>query len=131
MTMTAQDTADETFRNALARLAVRFPSYGRSLRTGMQHRHAMVFVDAIEAALLAERKAALAEAAAVVHGNRFGHAAFESGDHYYVTWPAWNPKGNLSSDRPAASLARALEAAILALPPEGKGPDDHTPEEET
>lgn len=101
MTMTAQETAD-----SLAEM------------TGAFARRR----DAILAALLAERKAALAEAAA---WHRKEIVELEIGCE--ASWPEYTPELGLH----ALKVHRESLTAILSLSPEGKGPTDHTPEEET
>lgn len=99
MTMTARETAD-----SLAEM------------TGAFERRR----DAILAALLAERKATLAEAATNIRKwlDR-NHASLHAGEFSAQEW------------RTLRAVLGAVLLETVALSPEGKGPTDHTPEEET
>lgn len=139
--MTAQETADGLMDSDAASYSV--PDDWRDLPAFTDLR------DAILAALLAERQAALAgvRVKPLVWGAS-GEAKTPFGvysvdfDHdeemERSPWSAWSPNeglGNFPTYEAAKAAAHAdYESRImsaLALSPEGKGPIDHTPEEET
>jgi hypothetical protein len=62
---------------------------------------------ALKAALGGAREKALEEAAQIVDGLVVGGR--------YVSWPCWNPKGNVAHDSEPARLTLALAVSIRAL----------------